>query len=50
MSLGCNVAGFFEQLGIYEEFTKLGKPSNTMQLYKEDLTPNFTLDFSDRKT
>ncbi|KAF8951052.1 hypothetical protein BGZ52_000564 [Haplosporangium bisporale] len=49
MSLGGNVAGFFEQLGIYEEFTKLGKPSNTMQLYKEDLTPNFTLDFSARK-
>ncbi|KAF9428772.1 hypothetical protein BGZ94_001092 [Podila epigama] len=38
----------FRQLGIYEEFLKLGIPTDTIHVYKENLNHSFSLDFTER--
>ncbi|KAF9334552.1 hypothetical protein BG006_001968 [Podila minutissima] len=37
-----------KQLGIFEEFKAIGKPSDLIQMYNDDLQPEFVMDFSER--
>ena len=48
MSMGACFAQLFKQIGIFDEFVKLGKPNRLMELFDEDLNPLFNLDFADR--
>lgn len=50
MSMGACFAQLFKQIGIFDEFVKLGKPNRLMELFDEDLNPLFNLDFADRDT
>lgn len=48
MILDC-VSLVFQQLGIQEEFERMGKPTITAQFFNENHKPLLTLDFSDKK-
>ncbi|KAF8983516.1 hypothetical protein BGZ52_000838 [Haplosporangium bisporale] len=48
MSMGACFAQLFKQIGIFDEFVKLGKPNRLMELFDEDLNPLFNVDFADR--
>jgi hypothetical protein len=48
ISLGATMHPLFRQLGIWDEFQALGKPSNVVHIFKEDLKPNFTMDWWER--
>lgn len=50
MSIGSCFRLVFDQLGIYEEFNKIGKPNHKMEVYNGDLDPLFTLDFQARES
>lgn len=50
MSMGACFSNLFKQIGIFDEFVKLGKPNRLMELFDEDLNPLFQLDFKDRDT
>ncbi|KAG0330713.1 hypothetical protein BG000_011559 [Podila horticola] len=50
MSMGACFSNLFKQIGIFDEFVKLGKPNRLMELFDEDLNPLFELDFKDRDT
>ncbi|KAG0331845.1 hypothetical protein BG000_010558 [Podila horticola] len=50
ISIGATVYPLFRQLGIWDEFQALGKPLNLIHIFKEDLQPNFTMDWSERTT
>lgn len=49
MSLGSCFKQLFQQLEIYEEFKKIGKPNHTMELYNTELKPIFVLDYTARE-
>ncbi|KAG0014518.1 hypothetical protein BGZ82_001736 [Podila clonocystis] len=46
VALGTAIAPLFQQLGIYDEFKKLGKPYTQLELFNEDLTPELVQDCS----
>lgn len=48
MSMGACFSNLFKQIGIFDEFVKLGKPNQLMELFDENLNPLFNLDFKDR--
>ncbi|KAG0029723.1 hypothetical protein BGZ82_007784 [Podila clonocystis] len=50
MSMGACFSNLFKQIGIFDEFVKLGKPNRLMELFDENLKPLFELDFKDRDT
>ncbi|KAF9302499.1 hypothetical protein BGZ74_005260 [Mortierella antarctica] len=37
-----------QQLGIFEEFKAIGKPSDLLHIFNDDLQPEFVMDFSER--
>ncbi|KAF9428634.1 hypothetical protein BGZ94_001657 [Podila epigama] len=49
MSLGACFAQLFQQIGILEEFEKIGKPAELMEVFDEDLNPVFSMDFACRR-
>ncbi|KAF9377430.1 hypothetical protein CPB97_010207 [Podila verticillata] len=48
MSLGSSVSTLFEQLGMLEDLKKIGKPNIGLEVFNDDRTPTFYLDFSKR--
>ncbi|KFH66267.1 hypothetical protein MVEG_08366 [Podila verticillata NRRL 6337] len=46
VALGTGIAPLFQQLGIYDDFKKLGKPYTQLELFNEDLTPELVQDCS----
>ena len=38
------VGPLFQQLGIYEEFKKIGKYTTDLQMFNENLKPEFTIE------
>ncbi|KAF9282364.1 hypothetical protein BGZ74_002161 [Mortierella antarctica] len=46
VALGTAVAPLLQQLGLYDEFKKLGKPYTQLELFNEDLTPELVQDCS----
>lgn len=48
MSLGSSVSTLFEQLGMLEEFKKIGKPNVGLEVFSEDRKSAFLMDFSKR--
>lgn len=48
ITIGATMYPLFEQLDILDEFVALGKPSNVVHIFKEDLTPNIMLDWNER--
>lgn len=48
ISIGATMYPLFEQLGILDEFIALGKPSNMVHIFKENLTPNIVMDWNER--
>ncbi|KAG0342032.1 hypothetical protein BG000_007225 [Podila horticola] len=49
LALGANLRPLFEQLGIYEEFKKIGKPGIQLQVFSDALKPQFVMDFTERE-
>lgn len=49
MSLGSCFKQLFQQLEIYEEFEKIGKPSHNMELYNTELKRVFVIDYTARE-
>ncbi|KAF9300655.1 hypothetical protein BG003_003126, partial [Podila horticola] len=49
MSLGSNVSTLFEQIGILEEFAKIGKPTTGLQTFHDDRRPFYYVDGIKRK-
>ncbi|KAF9375488.1 hypothetical protein CPB97_011415 [Podila verticillata] len=43
--LGANMAPLFRQLGIYDEFLLLGREQVEIQMFNEELKPQFNMDF-----
>ncbi|KAG0346439.1 hypothetical protein BG005_000740 [Podila minutissima] len=50
MSLGSCFKQLFQQLEIYEEFEKIGKPNHTMELFNSEMKSMFVLDSTARET
>ncbi|KAG0029273.1 hypothetical protein BGZ81_003980 [Podila clonocystis] len=50
LALGANLRPLFEQLEIYEEFKKIGKPGIQLQVFSNDLKPQFVMDFTERES
>lgn len=50
ISIGCCFAQLFKQIGIYDEFVKLGKPHRKMELFNTDLEPILDMDSTERET
>ncbi|KAG0039933.1 hypothetical protein BGZ82_006046 [Podila clonocystis] len=48
MSLGSSVTQLFEQIGILEEFKKIGKPNISLEAFTPDRESAFLIDFSRR--
>ncbi|KAF9213490.1 hypothetical protein BGZ59_005277 [Podila verticillata] len=42
--LGAGVGPLFQQMGIYEEFKKIGKYTTELQMFNENLKPEFTIE------
>lgn len=50
LALGANLRPLFEQIGVYEEFKKIGKPGIQLQVFSDDLKPQFVMDFTERES
>lgn len=48
MSLDSSVSTLFEQLGLLEEFIKIGKPNIGLEVFNDERKPAFVMDFSKR--
>lgn len=48
VSLGSTFGCILEQIGILEEFQKIGKPNVDAHFFTEQLEPLFTMDFAER--
>lgn len=48
MALGANLNSFLLQLGLLDEFKAIGKLCTQLQVYDEDLQPEFVMDFTER--
>ncbi|KAG0340947.1 hypothetical protein BG000_010674 [Podila horticola] len=46
IALGPGVVPIFKQIGIYDEFLKLAKIANCIQVFNEERNPEFVMDFS----
>lgn len=46
IALGPGVVPIFKQIGIYDEFLKLAKIANCIQVFNEERKPEFIMDFS----
>lgn len=49
MSLGSSVGTLFKQIGIYEDFEKIGKPNVAARFYNEERKPLFSMSFAERE-
>lgn len=45
VSLGTGVAALFKQMGIFDDFVKIGKPHTRLQIFDENLEPKFSMDY-----
>ncbi|KAG0083715.1 hypothetical protein BGZ93_007021, partial [Podila epicladia] len=48
MALGCNVKAIFQQMGIYEEFQKIGKPVTSVATFNNEAEPRVFQDWTER--
>ncbi|KAF9026062.1 hypothetical protein BGZ52_007916, partial [Haplosporangium bisporale] len=48
MALGANLNSLLMQLGLLDEFKAIGKLCTQLQVYNEDLQPEFVMDFTER--
>ncbi|KAG0347667.1 hypothetical protein BG004_007236, partial [Podila humilis] len=48
MALGANIKSVFEQIGIFEEFTRLGKPGILIEGFDSHLRRQYHLNFTER--
>lgn len=49
MSMGSSVAGVFQQIGIYDGFLAISKPTDRLLIYSENLDLRHVMDFTDRE-
>ncbi|KAF9915372.1 hypothetical protein BX616_006304, partial [Lobosporangium transversale] len=47
LAIGSNVAPLFKQIGIYDEYSSLGKQALTIDQYNEERTLEYSLDFKE---
>ncbi|KAG0029271.1 hypothetical protein BGZ81_003978 [Podila clonocystis] len=48
MSLGCNVKAIFQQIGIYDQFQKIGKPVTSVATFNNEIKPRVFQDWTER--